>query len=82
MTQSNLESVLKAAGSPVQMLRNSKTGAYVYPVVPMEFTNWRDEQRAWRESIAFYDQPEVTLPALRLHWWPEFYTESVGAPTP
>jgi vanillate/3-O-methylgallate O-demethylase len=56
MTQSNLESVLKAAGSPVQMLRNSKTGAYVYPVVPMEFTNWRDEQRAWRETCVLFDQ--------------------------
>ncbi len=46
MSQQNLESVLKAAGSPVQMLRNSKIGAYVYPVVPSEYTNWRDEQRA------------------------------------
>ena len=32
------------------MLRNSQIGAYVYPVVPSEFTNWRDEQRAWRET--------------------------------
>src|SRR6185437_6798267 len=33
MSQQNLESVLKAAGNPVQMLRNSRIGAYVYPVV-------------------------------------------------
>ncbi|MGH2474024.1 MAG: aminomethyl transferase family protein, partial [Candidatus Limnocylindrales bacterium] len=24
--------------------------------VAPEFTTWRDEQRAWREGIAFYDQ--------------------------
>src|SRR6202046_1234300 len=56
MSQQNLESVLKAAGNPVQMLRNSKIGAYVYPVVPSEYTNWRDEQRAWRESVVLFDQ--------------------------
>ncbi len=38
------------------MLRNSQVGAYVYPVVPAEFTNWRDEQRAWRESVVLFDQ--------------------------
>jgi vanillate/3-O-methylgallate O-demethylase len=38
------------------MLRNSKLGAYVYPVVPSEFSNWRDEQRAWRESVVLFDQ--------------------------
>src|SRR5580693_6753698 len=56
MSQQNLESVLKAAGNPVQMLRNSKIGAYVYPVVPSEYSNWRDEQRAWRESAVLFDQ--------------------------
>lgn len=24
--------------------------------VPMEFSNWRDEQRAWRESVLLFDQ--------------------------
>ena len=52
----NLESVLKQAGSPVQMLRNSRIGAYVYPVVPTEFSNWRDEQRGWRETAVLFDQ--------------------------
>ena len=33
MSQQNLEQVLKAAGNPVQMLRNSRIGAYIYPVV-------------------------------------------------
>ncbi len=52
----NLESLLKSAGNPVKMLRNSQLGAYVYPVVPSEFSNWRDEQRAWRESAVLFDQ--------------------------
>jgi len=46
MAEKNLEGVLKAAGNTVKLLRNSQIGAYVYPVVPSEFTNWRDEQRA------------------------------------
>ena len=46
MNQQNLEQLLQAAGNPVDMLRNSQIGAYVYPVVPSEFSNWRDEQRA------------------------------------
>lgn len=56
MTKKSLEDVLQEAGNPVHMLRNSKIGAYVYPVVPPEFTNWRDEQRAWREDAVLYDQ--------------------------
>ncbi|HTX24344.1 MAG TPA: aminomethyltransferase family protein [Steroidobacteraceae bacterium] len=56
MSQQNLESLLKSAGNPVKMLRNSQLGAYVYPVVPSEFSNWRDEQRAWRDSAVLFDQ--------------------------
>ena len=56
MTHKNFEQVLKAAGNPVTMLRNSQIGAYVYPVVPSEFSNWRDEQIAWRESAVLFDQ--------------------------
>jgi vanillate/3-O-methylgallate O-demethylase len=56
MSHQNLESVLKAAGNPVAMLRNSQLGAYVYPVVAPEFSNWRDEQRAWRETCVLFDQ--------------------------
>ena len=56
MGNQNLESLLKTAKSPVDMLRNSKIGAYVYPVVAPEFSNWRDEQRAWRESAVLFDQ--------------------------
>ena len=53
---SNLETVINAAGNPAKMLRNSQIGAYVYPVVASEFSNWRDEQRAWRETAVLFDQ--------------------------
>src|ERR1700753_2308784 len=56
MIPKNLEQLLQSAGNPVQMLRNSQIGAYVYPVVPSEFSNWRDEQRAWRETAVRFDQ--------------------------
>ena len=56
MSQQNLESLLRSAGNTVDMLRNSRIGAYVYPVVPSEFYNWRDEQRAWRDTAVLFDQ--------------------------
>jgi vanillate/3-O-methylgallate O-demethylase len=57
MTQhQSLEDVLQSADNVVSMLRNSQIGAYVYPVVPSEFSNWRDEQRAWRETAVLFDQ--------------------------
>jgi vanillate/3-O-methylgallate O-demethylase len=56
MTARSLSDVLRAAGDTVGLLRNSQTGMYVYPVVAAEFTNWRDEQRAWRESAVLFDQ--------------------------
>jgi vanillate/3-O-methylgallate O-demethylase len=56
MTAKNLQDVLQTAGNPVDMLRNSQIGAYVYPVVPPEFTNWRDEQLAWRKTCVLFDQ--------------------------
>ena len=56
MSGKSLEDVLRATGDVVALLRNSPIGAYVYPVVPPEFSNWRDEQRAWRETAVLYDQ--------------------------
>ena len=56
MTKSSLEAVLAERGNPVQMLRDSKIGMYVYPVVAAEFSNWRDEQKAWRDSAVLFDQ--------------------------
>ena len=42
--------------NPVDVLRNSKIGMYVYPVVTPEFSNWRDEQTAWRHGAVLFDQ--------------------------
>ena len=56
MTQRSLEDVLTGAGNAVHMLRQSQIGAYVYPVVPSEFTNWRDEQCAWQKTAVLFDQ--------------------------
>ena len=56
MTATNLEQILGAAGNPVDMLRNSQLGAYVYPVVAPEFHNWRSEQWAWQHSAVLFDQ--------------------------
>jgi vanillate/3-O-methylgallate O-demethylase len=56
MKEKSLEDLLQSAGNPVTMLRNSQIGAYVYPVVPTEYSNWRDEQRAWRETAVLFDQ--------------------------
>jgi len=56
MQYRNLEELLLAVGNPVAMLRDSQIGAYVYPAVPTEFSNWRDEQRAWRATAVLYDQ--------------------------
>jgi vanillate/3-O-methylgallate O-demethylase len=54
MSQS-LEDLLKTKNA-VDLLRNSQIGAYVYPVVPSEYSNWRDEQRAWRDTCVLFDQ--------------------------
>jgi len=56
MPQRSLEDVLQSSGNIAQMLRNSQIGAYIYPVVAAEFSNWRDEQRAWRETCVLFDQ--------------------------
>ena len=56
MSERSLEAALQAAGSAVELARNSQIGPYVYPAVPSEFTNWREEQVAWRETCALFDQ--------------------------
>src|SRR4051812_36588896 len=56
MSERSLEDRLRAVGDPVTMARNSQIGPYVYPTVPSEFSNWRDEQRAWAETCALFDQ--------------------------
>lgn len=56
MSDRSLEDLLHDAGGPVELARNSQIGPYVYPKVPAEFSNWRDEQVAWRETCALFDQ--------------------------
>ena len=56
MAPTSLEDKLQAVGSAVELARNSQIGPYVYPTVAAEFTNWRDEQIAWRETAALFDQ--------------------------
>lgn len=56
MSASSLQALMNEQGNVVEMLRNSKTGIYVYPVVAPEFSNWRDEQRAWRDAAVLFDQ--------------------------
>ena len=56
MSAKNLQDVLDSAGNTVELLRNSQLGAYIYPVVPSEFTNFRREVIAWRETAVLYDQ--------------------------
>jgi vanillate/3-O-methylgallate O-demethylase len=52
----SLSDLMKSHPNPVEMLRNSRAGMYVYPVVAPEFENWRNEQAAWRESAVLFDQ--------------------------
>ncbi|MEV5301108.1 vanillate/3-O-methylgallate O-demethylase [Amycolatopsis methanolica] len=56
MTAKNLQEVLDRAGNTVELLRDSQLGAYIYPVVPSEFTNFRREVTAWRETAVLFDQ--------------------------
>src|SRR5436190_3645015 len=54
-TRSSLEASLQQNGSAVDMLRRS-TASPSSSSIPSEFTNWRDEQEAWRTSAALFDQ--------------------------
>ncbi len=56
MTAKNLQELLDQTGDTVSLLRDSQIGAYIYPVVPSEFTNWQREQKAWRETAVLFDQ--------------------------
>ena len=75
----NLEEVIQQGGNIVEMLRNSQLGAYVYPVVAPEFSNWRSEQWAWQHSAVLFDQSHHMVDlyirgkdALKLAFLPDF----------
>lgn len=56
MSQESLEAgIQRTGGSPIEFLRNVQYPAFEFPV-KSEWTNWRDEQRAWRESCVILDQ--------------------------
>jgi glycine cleavage system aminomethyltransferase T len=55
MSQRTLEDLLATAVSPVELLRNAQAGPNVYPGVAPEYTNWRDEQRAWQETCVLFN---------------------------
>lgn len=52
----SLQQLLDRVGNPVSHLRNNPGAAYFPPIVPGEFTSWRLEQQAWRESAVLFDQ--------------------------
>lgn len=52
----NLDQVLSDAGDIVELLRNQQSGPNVYPGVPSEYSNWRDEQWAWQHSAVLFNQ--------------------------
>jgi glycine cleavage system aminomethyltransferase T len=56
MADRNLQELLGTVKSPVELLRNAQVGPNVYPGVPAEFTNWRDEQQAWQQTCVLYNQ--------------------------
>ena len=55
MTQT-LQQKLDAEGDIVEFLRNQQTGPNVYPGVPAEYSNWREEQRGWAETAVLFNQ--------------------------
>lgn len=54
MAESLADALARTSG-PVDLLRNAQAAPTVFPV-RAEFSNWRSEQRAWRESVALLDQ--------------------------
>jgi syringate O-demethylase len=56
MAVKNLEERMRAAGGALKLLRDSQTGPNPYPVVKPEYSNWRDEQRAWQNAAVIFNQ--------------------------
>ena len=56
MSHTSLQAAIDEAGSAVEVVRNAVARPFTFPVQP-EFTNWRSEQAAWRDTVALLDQP-------------------------
>ncbi|MTD53737.1 aminomethyl transferase family protein [Amycolatopsis pithecellobii] len=55
MSSEKLQTAVERAGGAVPLLRNSPIRPHTFPVAA-EFSNWRTEQSAWRDSCALLDQ--------------------------
>ncbi len=55
MSSEKLQAAIERAGGAVPLLRNSPIRPHTFPVAA-EFSNWRTEQAAWRDSCALLDQ--------------------------
>ena len=56
MTAANLEDLLRGSKSVTALLYNQQAGPNVYPGVPAEYTNWREEQEAWQRTCVLFNQ--------------------------
>jgi vanillate/3-O-methylgallate O-demethylase len=57
MTALSLQQAIdRSGGNPARMLRSDPRGPYQFPIPQVEYANWRDEQRVWRESAILFDQ--------------------------
>lgn len=57
MAGSSLEEAIREHDcDPLTMLRNHVAGTYQFPIPRTEYSNWRDEQRAWRDTAILFDQ--------------------------
>ena len=56
MSEQTLQEKLDSAGDIVEFLRNQQVGPNVYPGVPAEYSNWRNEQAAWAKSAVLFNQ--------------------------
>ncbi len=54
MTHISLEDRISNAGGAHELLYNSQGAPFSFPIAP-EFTNWRDEQEAWKSSVILQD---------------------------
>jgi vanillate/3-O-methylgallate O-demethylase len=55
MSEESVQAAIERVGSAVDFLRNAPARPHTFPVRP-EFSNWRSEQKSWRETCALLDQ--------------------------